>query len=82
MYIGRQFLKMDVPGSWILEAKVETYKLYTRSLLSLLITREWISDEVSIYIQVNIMAECNFAVSRIITTYFLTIVQEHNLVWV
>ena len=48
IYIGRQFLKMDAPGSWILEAKVGTYKLYTRSLLSLLIARAWISDEVSI----------------------------------
>ena len=43
----RQVLRMDVPGNWILEAKVGTYKLYTRSFLNLLMDREWISDEVS-----------------------------------
>ena len=43
----RQVLRMDVPGNWILKAKVGTYKLYTRSFLNLLMDREWISDEVS-----------------------------------
>ena len=43
----RQVLRMDIPGNWILEAKVGTYKLYTRSFLNLLMDREWISDEVS-----------------------------------
>ena len=45
--IDRQVLGMDVPGSWVLEAKVGKYKLYTRSFLSLLMDKAWVSDEVS-----------------------------------
>lgn len=48
--VDRQALRMDVPGSWILEAKVGTYNLYTRSFLSLLKARGWVSDEVSEFI--------------------------------
>jgi len=45
--VDHQILRIDIPGNWILEAKVGTYKLYTRSFFSLLMARAWISDEVS-----------------------------------
>ena len=43
----RQVLGMDIPGSWILEAKVGKYKLYTRLFLGLLMDKAWVSDEVN-----------------------------------
>ena len=46
-FIDRQILRLDAPGNWILEAKVASYKLYTRSFLSLLMDKGWIGDEVS-----------------------------------
>ena len=46
-FIDRQILRLDAPGNWILEAKVASYKLYTRSFLSLLMDKGWIADEVS-----------------------------------
>ena len=50
MYIcvGRQNFAADVPGQWVLEAKISSYKLYTKSFLSLLMEKGWISDEVAI----------------------------------
>ena len=46
-FIDCQILRLDAPGNWILEAKVASYKLYTRSFLSLLMDKGWIADEVS-----------------------------------
>ena len=47
-FVGRKKFSAnhDVPGNWVLEAKVFSYKLYTKSFLSLLIYNGWISDEV------------------------------------
>ena len=44
---------MDVPGSWVLEAKVGKYKLYTMSFLSLLMDKAWVSDEVSYHFHIR-----------------------------
>ena len=46
--VGRKNFAADVPGQWVLEAKISSYKLYTRSFLSLLMEKGWISDEVAI----------------------------------
>ena len=47
-FIDRQILRLNAPGNWILEAKVASYKLYTRSFFNyLLMDKGWIADEVS-----------------------------------
>ena len=38
---------VNASGRWILEAKIHSYKLYTQSFLSLLMSNGWFSDEVS-----------------------------------
>jgi len=35
-------------AQWLLESKIERYKLYDKSFLSLILKDEWVSDEVTI----------------------------------
>ena len=44
--IDCQVLGMDIPGSWILEAKLEVQALY-KVILSLLTNKAWVSGEIS-----------------------------------
>ena len=61
--IDHQVLGMDIPGSWVLEAKVVygKYKLYTTSFLSLLMDKAWFSDKVSYQFYIRIICKCKLA---------------------
>ena len=45
--LERENCAVNTSGRWILEAKIHSYKLYTQSFLSLLMSNGWVSDEVS-----------------------------------
>ena len=46
-YVARLSRICSVKPQWLLEAKIDSYKLYDKSILSLIVKNGWVSDEVS-----------------------------------
>ena len=46
IYLGRLTRILKFPSQYLLEAKVHTYKIYDKSILSLIQENGWVSDEV------------------------------------
>lgn len=46
-YVARLSRICSVRPQWLLEAKIGSYKLYDRSLLTLILNNGWVSDDVS-----------------------------------
>ena len=44
---GRLSKICQVQPQWLLEAKIESFKLYDKSFLTLILKNGWVSDEVS-----------------------------------
>ena len=45
-YLGRLTRISKFPSQYLLEAKIQTYKIYDKSILSIIQENGWVSDEV------------------------------------
>ena len=50
MFLERLLKMCQKRPQWLLEAKIQSYKLYDKSFLSLILKNGWVADEVRLII--------------------------------